>query len=270
MGERLFPPPPAWRAALDGLPAPAWRYYPRVGSTNDAAWAWAATGAAEGCFVVADAQTAGRGRSGRRWYTPPQRALAVSVVVRPLPGEAAHLPRYAAWAALAMAEALAQWDVPVALKWPNDLLLHDRKIGGALAETRWQGDTPWAAVLGVGVNLLRGSTPPSHAVDYPAGDVESLTGRALPRPQVTAAFWRRWAWWRPRLGSPAFVAAWQQRLAWRGQQVRVHTPQGETVEGVLHGLDPEGGLRLLTAAGPRVIRHAGTVRRAPTGPSQEE
>ena len=261
MRECVCPPPPGWRAALDGLPLPAWRYYPRVGSTNDATWDWAVQGAAEGCLVVADAQTAGRGRRGRRWFTHPGRALALSVVVRLLPGAAARLPRYAAWTALAMAEALAQWDVPVALKWPNDLLLHDRKIGGALAETRWQGDTPWAAVLGVGVNLLRGSAPQPQAVDYPAGDVESLTGRALPRPQVTAAFWRRWAWWRPRLGSPAFVDAWQRRLAWRGQRVQVRTPQDEVLEGVLQGLDANGGLRILTAGGPRVVRHAATVRR---------
>ncbi len=256
-------PPAGWRAALDGLPLPAWRYYPRVGSTNDAAWAWIEQGAAEGCLVVADEQTAGRGRRGRRWHTAPRAAVAVSVVVRPLPGEEAWLSRYAAWAALAMSEALAQWGVRVALKWPNDLLLQGRKVGGVLAETRWQGETPRAAVLGVGVNLLRGSAPRPEVLDYPAGDVESLTGRALPRPQVVAAFWQRWAWWRPRVGSPALVAAWEQRLAWRGQRVRVTTPAGEVLEGRVLGLDPAGGLRVHTAQGPRVVHHGGTVRPLP-------
>ena len=254
------PPPPPWQAALRGLPAPAWRYYSRVGSTNDVAWAWADAGAAEGCFVVADAQTAGRGRAGRRWFTPPARALALSLIVRPLPGEAAHLHRYAAWAALAMAEALEAWGITVQLKWPNDLLLAGRKIGGVLAETRWQGPRPQAAVVGVGVNVLRGSAPPPDAVDYPAGDVESLTGRAPARPALVAAFWRRWAWWRPRVGQPALMTAWEQRLAFRGQRVRVTLPDGAVVQGVVQGLASDGGLVLHTPHGPRTVHHAAQVR----------
>ena len=259
----LTAPPLAWRAALDPLPLPAWRYYARVGSTNDVARAWAQQGAAEGCLVLAEAQTAGRGRRGRAWHTPAGRALALSLVVRPLPGEEAHLNRYAAWAALAMVLALEGYGVPARLKWPNDLLLHGRKIGGVLAEATWQGNRPRAVVVGLGLNVLRGSAPRPEAVDYPAGDLESLTGRRLPRPALVAAFWRRWAWWRPHIGRPAFVHAWEARLAWRGRAVEVRPPAGEAVRGVLLGLTPEGGLRVRTAEGERVVHHAATVRPAP-------
>ena len=268
MTLHLVAPPRVWRVALDGVPLPAWRYFSTVTSTNDAAWSWAEQGAAEGCLVTADEQTAGRGRRGRRWHTPPRVAVAVSVVVRPLPGEAAHLPRYAAWAALAMAEALERWGVAVALKWPNDLLLRDAKIGGALAEARWQGERVAGAVLGVGVNVRQGSAPRPETLDYPAGDVETLTGKSLPRPALVAAFWDRWAWWRSRIGSGAFVAAWQQRLAWRGQRVEVTTPDGVTFQGVLQGLDARGRLHVRTAAGLRAVSHAGTVRQLTDAKSQ--
>ncbi len=254
------PPPPEWRQGLRGLPAPAWRYFTRVSSTNDVAWQWAETGAAEGCFVFAEAQTAGRGRHGRRWFTRPGRGLALSLIVRPLPGEEAYLPRYAAWAALAMSEALAQWGLQVWLKWPNDLLLHGHKIGGVLAETRWQGPIPRAAIIGIGLNVYAGSAPPPAAVDFPAGDIASLSSVAVPRPALVAAFWRRWAAWRTRLGQDVFLTAWEARLAYRGRSVQVTLPDGRVWQGTLLGLTSAGGLLLATPQGIRVVQHSGTLR----------
>jgi len=230
---------------LHALPLPAWRFYPVTASTNDEALAWAALGAPEGSVVVAETQTSGRGRAGRRWLSHPDAGLAFSVIARPLPGEALHLSRFTAWGAVALAEALEEvYGVRAQVKWPNDVLLHGRKIAGVLAEAVWEGDSPVAVVVGIGLNLAPESVPPAEAVDFPAGCVADAVGHPPPRWPTLAALLRHMLAWRYRLRSRAFLRTWERRLAYRGQMVRA----GETV-GVLAGLDARGGLRLRLPTG---------------------
>jgi BirA family biotin operon repressor/biotin-[acetyl-CoA-carboxylase] ligase len=117
-------------------------------STNDRALAWARAGAPHGAMVTADAQSAGRGRLGRRWESPPGEGLYVSLVLRPEAMTGAQVGWSARWASLGLAvglglrEGLARWVPGAALKWPNDVLVGGEKLAGVLCETRWQGPEP--------------------------------------------------------------------------------------------------------------------------------
>ncbi len=132
------------------------RWFSFVDSTNRYLLQCAAQGAPEGVVAVADEQTAGRGRLGRTWVAPAGSALLVSVLLRPeLPLEATHLVTLAAGlAALDAIDVLAS--VPAGLKWPNDVVIDDRKIAGILAEADGAG----AVVVGMGCNVVPGALAP--------------------------------------------------------------------------------------------------------------
>ncbi len=160
-----------------------------LSSTNDAAMALLAERgeAAHGAVVFADRQTAGRGRLGRTWHTPPGAALALSVALWPgeaEPGTLALLPLACALAVSGALERSA--GLACRLKWPNDVLCGGRKISGTMAEARWQGSRPAGLVLGVGVNLNQppGGWPPDIAAT--ATSVLMETGRTV-QPEAAAA-----------------------------------------------------------------------------------
>lgn len=131
----------------------ALRYYDEIESTNAEAKSLAQDGAPEGTVVIAECQTAGRGRLGRRWMSPAGKGLLFSVILRPaLPMSDAHLLTIVA--ATAAAEAIeTQTGVAVRIKWPNDLYVDDRKLGGILTEVSGEQDEIDWVVVGVGVNV---------------------------------------------------------------------------------------------------------------------
>ncbi len=240
--------PEALQKAISPLFLPAWRFYPQVDSTNDAALAWAWAGAPDGALVVAGEQTRGRGRRGRRWWSHPEAGLAFTIVARPLDGEEKAAARFTAWGAVALVEVLTALGVDAAVKWPNDVLLNGRKVAGVLAEAVWRGERLEAVVVGVGVNLAPQAVPPPEAVDFPAASVADGLGHAPARWDFLARVLTRLAWWRPRLRSEAFLRAWEARLAYRGQQV-----QAGEAQGMLLGLEADGGLRLQKGGAVQVI-----------------
>src|SRR5919198_2054958 len=127
-------------------------WHDEVGSTNDLAKALADDGAAHGEVVVAEAQSAGRGRRGRSWPSPPGRNLYLSAVLRPdLPP--ARAPELTLVASVALCQAVRQADVAASIKWPNDLLVGGRKLGGILLEMAAEPDQIQWVVLGIGVNV---------------------------------------------------------------------------------------------------------------------
>ncbi len=145
-------------------------HYPSVTSTNDVARAAAEGGAPSGTVVVADQQTAGRGRLARVWFSPPGQGLWTTVLVRPGAGRPGLLTRLTPLAGVAAALAIRKrCGVPVTLKWPNDLMVGGRKLGGILAESRMEpGPTCRYAIIGLGLNVRQ------SAADFPA----ELVGRA--------------------------------------------------------------------------------------------
>jgi len=251
------------RDHLSGLPLAALRCLDVTGSTNQDAMQWAEQGANDFSLVVADHQTAGRGRLGRKWVTNPGAALAFSLILRPDRTEEGALGLFSGLAALAVCGALAAHGLQAEIKWPNDVLLNRKKTCGILAEAAWSGARLDALVLGVGVNVNAGSVPPPAEMMYPATCVESELGAPVDRFALLGAILRELAAWRPRMTSPEFVAAWQARLAFLGEPIQVASPDQDALDGVLLGIDREGGLRLDRGENGFMTVLAGDVRLRP-------
>lgn len=211
-------------------------------STNDDAIAMARTGAPQGTVVVADTQTAGRGRRGRGWWAEPGSALLVSWVVRPATpvDEWRILPLVAG---VAVAEGIERaTGLAAGLKWPNDLVAGERKLGGILAEA---DPAAGFAVIGLGLNTGSGHFPDSIAAT--ATSIGSAGGRPASRPAILAEILRAFG---ERLADPdAVLEAIRARLGTLGRRVRVERAGMDPVEGLARDLDRLGGLLVETAAG---------------------
>lgn len=236
-------------------------YFACATSTNDVVHARAAE-AAEGLLVVAEEQTAGRGRLGRAWWAPPGANLLMSLLLRPplLARQAGQLPMCLGLAAI---EGIAEVaGVRSDLKWPNDILWRGRKLGGMLTELRLVGERLDYAVLGLGINVNLTFAPESAA---PAGLRDSATslllaaGRPISRPALLAAILRRCEHWYDRLlAGESLHEVWAAHLETVGRAVRVERPAGPLV-GVAVGVTPEGGLIVRTAGGDEEVVWAGDI-----------
>ena len=239
-------------------------YFPVIGSTNDVAARLAEGGAPEGTTVAAESQTAGRGRLGRTWFSPPGAGLYVSIVFRPDGGSeprpagarsTAGLPAVLTLASgVALAEAIRDTTgLKAEIKWPNDLVFERRKIAGILAEASAQGSALEYVVLGFGVNVRPVTYPPD--VQQRATSIEAELGRPIDRGLLLAkalenlsecreairsggirGVLERW-----RRLSPSAVGA---RVEWRAA--------GGRVAGTTAGLDEDGAL--LVECGGRIER----------------
>lgn len=221
------------------------RWYARLGSTNETALAWLRAGAPATALVLADEQLQGRGRHGRSWHTPAGAALALSLILRPAP-EA--LPQLTMLGALAIAELADAAGAPdVRLKWPNDVQAGGRKLAGVLSEAVWQGGRLSGAVLGMGVNVqvdFRGT-----ALERRATSLATLCGRELERAQLLALLLERLDYWLDRLGSESLFRAWRARLQLPAAPVQVQgrpaVPEGVGADGALLLRDEAGALQRL-------------------------
>jgi BirA family biotin operon repressor/biotin-[acetyl-CoA-carboxylase] ligase len=228
----------------------AWRHFAEIGSTNDeaAAWARAEAAAPSGAVVVADAQTKGRGRLGRRWHSPPRESLYVSVVLRP-PLPPHRVPPLTLAAGVAVAETLVAYDVTPALKWPNDVLLDGKKVAGILTEMSADLDHVHHVVVGIGVNLNTRAFPDEIAAI--ATSLALVHGEPISRADFVALLCARLENWFNQFvadGAAPIVAAWKQHARFFGQRVTV-TAGRDRVEGIAEDLDDDGALRLRLADG---------------------
>ncbi len=220
-------------------------------STNDDVAGLARQGAAEGLWLRAERQTAGRGRQGRAWESPAGNLFA-STLVRVRPGEPP-APTLALVAAVALAETAEAYGVRALLKWPNDLLVDGAKLSGVLLE---RADD--AVVIGFGVNLAH------HPVglDRAATSFPALTGSAPDADQfvhtLAEAFARWLGRWRGE-GLAPVRARWIERAHRIGSALTVHLPDGASLDGLFDGLDEGGALRLRLADGSTHVIHAADV-----------
>lgn len=236
----------------------ALRCYARVPSTNPVAAAWAAEGAPEGALVLADYQTAGRGRHGRTWQADPGHNLTFSLVLRPrLPSPRLGLLPLAA--ALGVADALAPVVTPLvpAIKWPNDVLLEGHKCCGLLVETSFAAGAPEWVVLGLGLNVNQAHFPEG----LEATSVLLTTGRSTPRGPLLASLLlhleRHYEALHTPEGADAVRTGYTARLHARGERVRLQRGT-QRLEGFLEGIAPDGALCLRTPGGLLTL-HAGEV-----------
>lgn len=244
---------------LEGLHLGGWQYHPCVGSTNDLALAWAKRGAPDWSLVLADTQTAGRGRAGRQWVTQPGSALAISLVLRPTPAEEAHIPRFTALAALGLVRTLAPRGLRAKLKWPNDVLLAGQKAAGVLVEADWQGERLDALVVGMGVNVTPESVPEPDLLRYPAISVSDIYGAPVDRWELLRDILLEIMALRRSLPEETFLEAWNNALAFRGDWVRFRQPGGVPQRVKILRVDSEGGLLYETREGHTESALAGEI-----------
>lgn len=237
-------------------------FFDTIGSTNDIVAELAANGAEDGVLVIADAQTAGRGRRGRAWFSPPGAGLYVSVLLAP--GRAATEPaRATSLLTLAAGVALAEGveratGLSADIKWPNDLRIGARKLAGILAEGATSPGGPGGAgtlrvVLGFGINVSPAAYPPDLVTRTTS--LESELGRPVDRALVCAHALARLA---ARYGDlmagrfDAILDDWRRRApGHRGGRVQWQDA-GETRSGVTAGIDGTGAL--LVRAGESLHR----------------
>lgn len=246
----------------------AMRVYERVTSTNTVAAKWATEGAPHGALVLAEYQTAGRGRLGRSWEARTGLNLTFSIVIRPeLPPDRFGMVIIAA--SVALADAIENRTTPLtpAIKWPNDVLLGGRKCCGMLLETvrtNASESRRSGVILGVGLNVNQDTFPPE--LEERATSLLLETGRMVDRAQLLADVCRHIE---VRLEeavaeSSSIRRIYMSRMTDLGERVRLRFSDAEGgVRGVALGLDEFGGLVLETDEGRRVF-HAGEVTRNAT------
>jgi BirA family biotin operon repressor/biotin-[acetyl-CoA-carboxylase] ligase len=221
------------------LGTPLLHVLPEVTSVLDALHGLAGDGAGQGTVVLADTQTRGRGRQGRAWHSPPGRGVWLGFLVRPDSAPAAAL--LSVRVGLAVADALEGTGFAVGLKWPNDVVLADRKVAGILCETRWQEAVPAWVAVGIGINV-RGPVPPDVATVATALDAVGAVTRVTVLEQLL-----------PRLhalpGGSTLSA--EERARWAVRDWLAGRRLAEPVAGIARGLDADGALRVETNRGIR-------------------
>lgn len=237
-----------------------------TGSTNADLLAAAAEGAADRTVLIADTQTAGRGRRDRAWVSPPGAGLYLSVLLRPSAVPAARLGTLGMVAGLALMHLAGEAGVTATLKWPNDLLLGGAKCAGVLSEAG-PGGAAQAAVVGVGVNVqpLPSDVPPGPG-GLPATSLAehgaSTTDRAVLAACWLRAFVELEQVWRLADGDvrrSGVLTGYREACGTIGQRVRVELPDGSARSGVAVDLDPGGQLLIKADDGAVSAISAGDV-----------
>ena len=234
---------------------------PSCPSTNAELARRARAGTEAGAVLVADHQSAGRGRLDRVWVTPPGSALTFSVLLAPERIPAARWTWLPLLVGIAVAEGVRRVaEVDCTLKWPNDVLVGDRKLAGILVE-RIERPSGAVAVVGVGLNVsLTEDELPVHTATSLALEGAATTDRTVVLREVLRALEALFLQWQADLGDPklGLVDSYVRRCSTLGRQVRVDLPSGEQVVGEATGIDTDGRLEVRTAEG-RLLLGAGDV-----------
>jgi len=230
-----------------------WRrieWHAEIDSTQRRARELGQDGADEGTVVVAEAQTAGRGRLGRTWHSPPGRNLYCSILLRPalVP---AMVPQLALAVGLGVAQAIETLGLQPRLKWPNDVLLDGRKAVGILTELEAELERVRLVIVGIGVNVNLGPADLPQYLRETATSLKIAAGRPIDRVPFTAALlaavertYGRFL----RDGFAGLKADWDARDALRGRHV-TRDVAGTIVAGIADGVDDDGALRLVADGG---------------------
>lgn len=218
----------------------------RVSSTQDSARAHAESGAGVGTVIVADTQSDGRGRQGRGWDSPPG-GLYITVLLE----AGSHANLMPLVAGVAVAETMRDgFGVEAVLKWPNDVLIEGRKVGGILVDADWSGDERGVILLGVGVNL--NNTIPklleeATSLSVEAGeeiDVDAFLGSLLKRLEGILSTLE--------VDPGELLARWEGLSETLGRRIVIKDSSGDVFEGVAESIDYDGALKL--NCGGRMIR----------------
>jgi len=227
-------------------------------STNTAAKKLAERGAPEGAVVIAEYQTDGRGRFNRKWYGEPEKSILLSLILRPREAQGAHLLTYLT--ALSAAETVEQFTGKIVeCKWPNDLLIDERKFCGILLELSWRGSMVDFVVIGVGMNVNQERFPAE--LRQTATSLKIECGREFDRAFLIRNFFERLErsyLQSQKMGFDGFLTDWKMKCRTFGKEISVEQ-SGKILKGKAVDLDTDGAL--IIESRDRVTRvFAGDVR----------
>ena len=237
-------------------------FFPLIDSTNTYAARLAREGAPEGTIIVADSQSGGKGRLGRSWVSPPSVNLYLSVILRP-PVSTAVAPQLNLLAAIAVADAVSETTrLSPAIKWPNDVLVAEKKVCGILAEMQTDAEGLRAVIVGIGVNINAPLSAFPEELRDKASSLLITGGQTIDRSTFTASLLthleKSYVLWLQG-GFSALRSRWEQYAAHLlGTRISVAAPEG-TVIGTVLGLDSDGALLVKGDNGERHRLLAGDV-----------
>jgi len=236
-------------------------HFHSMDSTNSMAYQLALQGAEEGEIVVAESQKKGRGRLGRKWYSPPLTNLYLSVILRPeIPPQQASL--ITLMAAVATAGAIHKLSgIQPMIKWPNDILLKNRKVAGLLNEIHSEMDRIHFVILGIGVNLNMDEKMFSKEIRGLATSLKREMGQSISRKAFLKTLLEELEMWYEiflKEGASPILKAWREKAQIQGRPVKV-TSFGEVLSGTAIDVDSDGALILETKEGEQKRVVAGDV-----------
>ncbi len=241
----------------------SYHYHQEIGSTNDQAMTLASKDAAHGTVVVAEKQTAGKGRLSRSWESPFLHGIYVSLLLRlSIPIQEA--PQCNLLAALALTRVLSRYEgITVTIKWPNDVLINGKKTVGILTEMQSDQDMTRFLVVGMGINVNQAAEDLDPNFRYPATSVALEVGHPIMRQALLIRLLRELESLFDRYateGFSPFLEEMEQCSHLLGREVLVQQPQGD-LRGMVMGFTREGALRLKASEGNELVVWAGDVTR---------
>jgi len=232
-------------------------HHETLSSTMDIAFRLGIEGEAEGALICAESQSKGKGRLGRNWTSPKGKGIYMSIILRPQlsPMQVSQLTLLAA---VAVCDALRQTTlIPVSIKWPNDLLIGDKKVAGILTELSAEMDRVRFVIVGIGINV---NTPVSSLPDG-AISLKQTTQKTYSRVALVQEVLRKFEYWYDSTKKDGFdhvITQWKLFSSMLGKRIRISDQNG-SIEGEAIGLDESGGLIIRGASGVTVKRMSGDV-----------
>ena len=235
---------------LADLPLGEIHFFNELPSTNRTAMEWITQHPLEYSLFVADHQTAGYGRNQRSWFASAGASLSFSLILYPTRQELQALPLFSALAAVAVCTALETCfsTEKAQIKWPNDVLLDEKKCAGILCESRWQGSINEGLVMGIGINIRSAAVPPATDLLFPATCLEDALGVSVDSWKFLHVILEQLLHYRGFFPSSTFLQTWQNRLAFRGQVVTLTSNDGQQ-QGIMQGVDEQGFLVIKEKSG---------------------
>ncbi|MBI5233893.1 MAG: biotin--[acetyl-CoA-carboxylase] ligase [Deltaproteobacteria bacterium] len=227
-------------------------FYPTLESTNQTALCLAQKGAPEGTAVIADAQSSGKGRLDRRWFSPAGKNLYTSIILRPEIGPVC-APILALMFSVATAETVASYTggKRPTVKWPNDIMLDSMKVAGILAQMSSDADRINHIIAGIGVNLNMKASMLFSKIGQPAISIKEASGHTVERACFTRALYtaiEKWYKVYSKEGAGKITRAWKGYFDSEGKRIRVAQADGP-IEGICMGIDETAALLIKTASG---------------------
>ncbi|UJF36158.1 biotin--[acetyl-CoA-carboxylase] ligase [Paenibacillus hexagrammi] len=235
--------------------------YGEVDSTQTIAHSLVGAGAFEGTLVLAEAQTSGRGRMGRKWHSPAGKGIWMSLVLTPrIP--VYFMPQLTLLAAVALCRSIQQMcSVDIGIKWPNDLLIRGKKVSGILLESSGEDERLKYVIAGIGISAnLKTEDYPEELLPI-ATSLAIESGQEISREQLIQAFLKEFEDLYFLYSEQGFAPI---RLLWEALSVTLHRPirtQGPAgiIEGIAESLDDSGALTVRTADGARIKVFSGDI-----------